>query len=49
VITTSDYLARPKLFAGAGLKRTATDIAYLTKIALFEKPMGCKPRVRKRR
>ncbi len=38
-----------KLFAGAGLRRTATDIAYLTKIALFEKPMGCKPRVRKRR
>jgi ubiquinone/menaquinone biosynthesis C-methylase UbiE len=26
------------LFAAAGLKRTATDIAYLTKIAMFEKP-----------
>jgi ubiquinone/menaquinone biosynthesis C-methylase UbiE len=26
------------LFAAAGLKRTATDIAYLTKIVVFEKP-----------
>lgn len=27
-----------ELFGAAGLKRTATDIAYLTKIAVFEKP-----------
>ena len=32
-----------KLFASAGLRRSDTDIAYLTKIAVFEKPKSRKP------
>ncbi|HEY8697057.1 MAG TPA: class I SAM-dependent methyltransferase [Rhizomicrobium sp.] len=32
------------LFGAAGLKRTATDIAYLTKIAVFEKPKRARHR-----
>jgi ubiquinone/menaquinone biosynthesis C-methylase UbiE len=38
-----------KLFATAGLKRISAEIAYLTKIAVFERPIGRKPRVRKRK
>jgi len=33
-----------KLFGAAGLKRVETDIAYLTKVAVFEKPSGRKRR-----